>query len=75
MTEESMDAQSRAFREATEEDWVTDEQIAEMAEAVDPNTTERLPEEYEEDGWDLGREGPKSLEDAIEINPIYAEEN
>lgn len=59
---DALDPQSAAFREAGDDDWVSDQQIAEVATVHDGPV--RTPEEYE--GWDAGREGAKSLDEARE---------
>lgn len=67
------DAQSRAFREATPEDsW--DGNISTLL--LDFGATQhrpiedvrdiRLPDQFESDSWDTGRERPKSLTEAKE---------
>lgn len=61
------DTQSAAFRGATAADWVDDDEMARLFEqgalvvATGPIKT---VEEHEAEGWDAGRIGPKSFEDA-----------
>lgn len=73
MAEHAFDPQADAFRAASEEDWLTDEDLAAMASSgqlVDTTAAEVVPvEEYEARSWDAGRHpsGPKSLEEAKEL--------
>lgn len=62
-----MDAQSRAYREMTPADAVTDQQIAAftawfhppMDRAVHPSEVLLLPEDHERGRWDAGRIDPR----------------
>lgn len=59
-----MDRQSAAFRHATEADWAgVDLAVCDVYPDGDERPI-RTPEEWEADGWDAGREGPKSLAEA-----------
>lgn len=66
-----MDPQSRAFREATEGDcW--DGNLVDLIvspdgayhEPISDVSQVKLPEDYEADGWDAGREAPKTIAEA-----------
>ena len=64
-----MDAQSRAFREASTEDLVSDQQLMALIEngellAPNPDDPIKSPDEWHATGWDEGRQDPKSLEEA-----------
>jgi hypothetical protein len=62
-----MDRQSRAFREAGIDDITDDAQLSMMIDngelTVSPDVA-MPPEYYEVTEWDVGREGPKSLNTA-----------
>lgn len=62
------DPQSRAYREAGPGDrWDGDLQaIGARVSQADDVSAVVLPEDYEDTGWDTGRVGPKSLEEARE---------
>lgn len=68
----SMDPQSRAFREAAEDDsW--DGNLVELLgdggryhEAITDVSQVRLPDDYEANGWDTGRGSPKTISEARE---------
>lgn len=67
MGDHARDTQAAAFRGATAADWVDDDEMArlfeqgELAVATGPT---RTVEEHEAEGWDAGRVGPKSLDEA-----------
>ena len=58
-------AQSAAFRQASPEDWTGDDELAAIAV---PYTGTTAPEEFDptgpDDGWDAGRQEPKTLKQA-----------
>ena len=64
------DAQSRAFREARPADRVPDDELAGYIESVHNPLTHlgeiRLPHQWDADGWDAERTGPKSVPEARE---------
>lgn len=67
-----MDAQSRAFREASAEDLVTDEQMMMMiehGELLAPNPDDPIvsPDGWNTIRWDEGRQDPKSMEEAQSV--------
>lgn len=66
MTNPPGDRQSVAFRGATDADhWDGDlEAVGGRVSQADDVSQVVLPDEFEEHGWDAGREGPKSLEEA-----------
>lgn len=72
MPDHVFDPQADAFRAASEEDWVTDEDLAIMATRGELVVTTDAPvvsvAEYEAREWDAGRDpsGPKTLEEAKE---------
>lgn len=68
MTDPTNDEQRRAFVEATSSDWAAEAEL--LADAAihlpdDPDAEPiRTPEEWDADGWDEERDGPKSLDEA-----------
>jgi hypothetical protein len=68
----AFDPQAFAFREAGAEDWVSDDELRQMAQAGElVVTTDRqivTVDEWESRNWDAGRhpDGPKTLEEAKE---------
>lgn len=59
-----MDRQSEAFRHATEADWAgVDLDECDVYPDGDDRPI-RAPEDYEADGWDYGRESPKTVAEA-----------
>lgn len=71
------DRQSRAFRDARPEDRVLDDDLLAFAEAVHHPPADglplgdliaeiKLPQAWEAENWDAGREGPKSVAEARE---------
>lgn len=73
MTVDPIDPQSAAFRQATDIDrWDGDlpalvaQHGATVHEPIEGVAQIRLPEDYESDGWDVGRETPKTVEQARE---------
>lgn len=58
-----MDRQGEVFRDATETDWATGA-VLEGAVRHEPGSEGLSPEEWEALGWDDGREGPKTLDQA-----------
>lgn len=58
-------AQSAAFRDAGPEDWTGDDALAALAEPYEGTTR---PEDFDpsgpDDGWDAGRQDPKTIEQA-----------
>ena len=63
------DAQSRAFRDATPDEWqestLADNEHGTLDD-LDPDGARRSVEEYEAAGWDAERTGPKTVDEARE---------
>ena len=62
-----LDRQSAAYREMTEQDRIPDDELFEFAEKIHTPSSEPIhgPEWWEEgEGWDTGRETPKTVEEA-----------
>jgi hypothetical protein len=64
----NLDAQSRAYREMYPHERYGDIELAAHAEAEHAPATSldgiRLPDDYEAELWDAGREGPKTVDEA-----------
>lgn len=62
------DKQSKAFRELPLNEQIMDIELGAHAEIEHPPITDledlKLPEDYEDDNWDEGRETPKTVEEA-----------
>jgi hypothetical protein len=63
---ETEDAQRRAFTEAGPAGWAAETVL--LADAVvyepDDSTPIKTPEEWDAEGWDAGRQNPKTLDEA-----------
>lgn len=75
-----MDRQSEAYRENPEENHASEIEVASWAEREHEPLTSiddlKWPEDYEDDDWDQGREGPKSIPEArAELNRRIADES
>jgi hypothetical protein len=68
MADHALDAQAHAFRAATDDDLVDDEQIAAMLRSGELANTTADPrvsvEAHEQAGWDAGRAEPKTIDEA-----------
>ncbi|WP_410670497.1 hypothetical protein [Amycolatopsis sp. cmx-4-68] len=61
---ETEDAQRRAFTDAGPADWAA-ETVGEVHRPGDPDAAPiKTPEEWDAEGWDADREGPKTLGEA-----------
>lgn len=60
-----MDRQAEAFRDASPGDWATDALLT-GAVVHEPDSPDPIasPEEWDDRGWDAGREPPKTLTEA-----------
>ena len=65
------DPQSRIFRDATRDEWdeveLVDNEHATLDDLEPDDATRKTVDEYEAEGWDAERSGPKTLDEAREI--------